>query len=278
MTIQEYLAAEGLSAEEIAAIVGNPKQVAAFNKMMAMYDEGSTALANAAKQQKETSDFWEQKTTELQGSVNRLTAAEKRAAEAEARAAQRGAYLKSLKDQGYEVPDAVIDASGPAADPVRDPATGQFLTRKDFDDEIGKRGRGTAVDLVTLISLSNEYQDLYGQPYLSGDTDLQEALKAGKPMREFVRVKYNFDGKRTEKQNAASEAAYQDRHKKDLEAERKKWAEEHGSNGEMRAPVASKFTQLEKSEGFKSDSWKTPDGRAANRQARLKRFDNLPIQ
>jgi hypothetical protein len=55
-------------------------------------------------------------------------------------------------------------------------------------------------------------------------------------------------------------------------------AAKYGSNPETRSPMPSKFDKLTKTEGFKSDSWKSPEGRDANRSARLKKFENVPIQ
>jgi hypothetical protein len=275
MTLQEYLAAEGLSQEEIAAIVGNEKQAKAMTKALGLADEGRSALAAAKAEKDETSQFWETKTKELQGSVERLTKAEKRAAEAEAAAASRAAYLKSLADQGYDVPKQMYDGA-PTVDPnaPRDPDTGKYLTREDAN----KLMRGTAPDLVTLISLSNEYQHLYGSPYLSADADFAEAQRAGKPMRDFVRGKYNFEGKRTELATKADQERIDKIVNERVTAEKAKLAEQYGSNPETRAPMPSKFDRLEKTPGFKSDSWKSPDGRKANREARLKRFENVTLQ
>jgi len=33
-----------------------------------------------------------------------------------------------------------------------------------------------------------------------------------------------------------------------------------------------------KQPGFKNDSWKSEEGRRANREARLKKFENIPLQ
>ena len=274
MTLQEYLAAEGLSSEEISAIVGNEKQAKAMTKALGLADEGRQALTKAQTERQETEEYWAQQTEKLQGSVNRLTAAEKKAAEASADAARYGAYLKSLKDQGYEVPDALLAANpAAAADPARNPGTGQYVTQEDF-----KRGvSGVAPDLVSLTALSNEYYDLFGAPYVAVESDFAEARKAGKSLREYARAKYGFDAKRTEKQTAASEAAYQKRYADDIAKEKAKWATEHGSNPDTAAPLPSKFARLESAEGVKQESWKSTAGRAANRAARLEKFKNLPV-
>lgn len=275
MTLQEYLAAEGLTAEEIAAIVGNEKQAKAMTKALGLAEEGRTLKAQADKDKQETAQFWEQKTSELQKGVERLTAAEKRAAQAEAAAAQRTAYLKSLADQGYDVPKEYYEGT-PAADPAahRNDNNGQFITREEWD----KRAKSLAPDLVRLNALSNEYQFLTGQPYLTGEADLAEAVAANKPMVEYVKSKYSFATKKAEKDQAAAEEAYQKRHKAELEKERAEWAAKNGNNPDTRTPVPSRFDKLTKSEGFNKDSWKSEEGRKASREARLKKFENAVLQ
>src|SRR5208283_1297242 len=110
-------------------------------------------------------------------------------------AAQRTAYLKSLKEQGYDVPDEMI--TGSATVPKVEPD--KPFTR----EEATQMMRGTAPDLVTLVGLQAEYQDLFGSPYINIDQDFVEAQKSGKSLRDYTRNKYNFDAKRTEKQQAA---------------------------------------------------------------------------
>lgn len=270
MTLAEYLAAEGLTAEEIAAITGNEKQAKAMTKALGLAEEGRTLKAQADKDKQETAQFWEQKTSELQKGVERLTAAEKRAAQAEAAAAQRTAYLKSLADQGYDVPKEYYE--GGNVEPVK--VEPKYITTDEWD----KRAKSLAPDLVRLNALSNEYQFLTGQPYLTGEADLAEAVAANKPMVEYVKAKYSFATKKAEKDQAAAEEAYQKRHKAELEKERAEWAAKNGSNPETRTPVPSRFDKLTKSEGFNKDSWKSEEGRKASREARLKKFENATLQ
>lgn len=269
MTIQEFLAAQGLTPEEVEAVVGNDKQAKAMSAALAKFDEGSAAVARAEAEKDETAKFWEQKTQELQGSVNRLTAAEKRAAQAEAAAAQRTAYLKSLKDQGYDVPDEMI--AGTTIPTKTEPS---YITREDFEKGV----RSTAPDLVSLTALSNEYYSLFGQPYVAVEEDFRAAQQAGKPLREFARSKYNFDGKKTELAAAADQKRIDEIVAEKMKTREAELAAKYGSNPELRSPLPSKFDKLAKSEGFKNDSWKSQEGREANRASRLKRFENISIQ
>jgi hypothetical protein len=275
LTLNEYLAAEGLSPEEIAAIVGNEKQSKAMTKALGLAEEGKTLKAQAAAEKAETATFWEQKTQELQGSVQKLNATERRAAQAEAEAARVKAYNKSLADQGYDIPKEMYEGApaNPGA-PPKDPASGQFLSREDFE----KGSRKTGADLVSLTKLSNEYSYLKGEPYLSVDQDYEEARAAGKPLTEYARAKYKFDDLRAAKATAKSEADYKTRYEADLATEKAKWQLANGSNDGTRAPMPTKFDRMIKDGGVKSDSWKSPEGREANRRERLKKFENLSVQ
>ena len=195
MDIRAYLAEQGLTAEEIAAVVGNEKTTKAMTAALAKYDEGVSLstkaqtdleAANAAKTEAE--DFWEKKVTPA------LAGVDKKVATAASEAARYKAYLQSLKDQGYDVPADLLTAPTTTTTTTTPTLTG-VLTREDFNKEM----QGTGETLVTLMSLSNRYQDLYGTPYLTGEQDFAEAKAARKPFREFVAGKYKFDDKTKEK-------------------------------------------------------------------------------
>ena len=268
MDPRAYLTELGYTAEEIAAMLADEKQTKLITAAAKSYGEGKALKDAAAAEKAETATFWEQKTQELQGSVNKLTAAERRAAQAEAEAAKRTAYLKSLKDQGYDVPDEMVGTG------THTPEAPKYMTA----DDLKNWGRNTAPDLVSLTALSNEYYDLLGSPYVAVEEDFRAAQAAGKPLREFARSKYNFEAKKAEKAAKADQERIDKIVAERVKEEQTKWAIEHGSNGELRAPMPSKFDKLVKDPTFKSDSWKSAEGRNANRQARLKKFENVSIQ
>lgn len=280
MTIQDFLTQQGLSAEEITAITGNASQAKAMTAALQQFEAGQAATAAAAAQQKETQDYWASKTTDLATIETKQKELRDRAAAAEARLAARTGWLQSLKTQGYDIPDEVIGAGAPVStvgvtptDPPRTD-TGQFMTRDEWD----KRARSIAPDLVTLTALSNEYQYLNGKPYTDINADFAEASKQGKPLTEYVRAKYDFQGKHAAKEQAAAESSYQERYQKDLAAERSKWAQENGPNPNTRVPLPSSFDKLAKQPGFDSKSWANAESRNANRQARLEKFRNVPLK
>lgn len=272
MTIEEFLAEDGLTPEQIKAIVGDPIQAKAMTKALAKYEQGNT-LSTSAKADRdaaeaakvEAENFWEQKVTPA------LAGVDKKVATAQSDTARYKAYLQSLKDQGYDVPADLLTApSNPNPNSTgRDNATGQF-TREDFNKEM----QGTSETLVTLMSLSNEYQDLYGAPYVAGETDFAEAKAARKPYREYVKSKYKFDEKKTAKAAAADQARIDKIVGEKVEAEKQKLVAQYGSNGETRAPLASKFDKIEKL-AERKDSWKTNAGRQESRKNRLGKFENV---
>jgi transcriptional regulator with XRE-family HTH domain len=269
MTIQEFLAQDGLTAEQIAAIVGDPIQSKLMTRALARFEEGNTSLtaaqadkAAAARERADATDFWEKKVTPALADVD------KRVGAARSEAAGYRAYLQSLKDGGYDVPDEVLKAA-PADAPKP-----KYMTQEDLD----KVGRGTAPTLIQLTQLSNEYTDLYGAPYLNMEQDFEAAQTARKPFREFVRDKYAFATKREERSAAKAKADEEAIRKDERTKAQADFAKTNGSNDGLRAPVPSKFDKLTKQEGFKSDSWKSREGRQANRTERLKRFENVTLQ
>ena len=150
----------------------------------------------------------------------------------------------------------------------------KYMTQADLDAV----GKNTGPSLIAINQVSNEYQDLYGAPYLSGEADFAEAQKQRKPWSSYVREKYAFQTKREErsaKQAQEKEAAIR---KDEADKVRAEMSKTSGSNDGLRAPVPSKYDRLAKQEGFKSDSWKSREGRNASRADRLKRFENVAIQ
>ena len=229
MTINEFLGEQGLTAEEITAVVGNEKQAKAMSAALEKFNLGQESLTKAETEKAETAKYWADKTTELQNGVNRLTAAEKKAAIAEAERARLSGYLTSLKDSKYDVPEEFLTAA-----PEKKPEP-QYMTRDDWE----QRARGIAPDLVTLTSLQARYQHLLGQPYIDIDKDFAEAQKAGKPLSEYASTKYNFAGKQAEREQKADQERLDKYATEKVTAAQAEWAKNHGSNSNTSAPLAS---------------------------------------
>lgn len=272
--LKAFLVENGFTAEEVAAMP--EKQQKAFAVALGRFDEGSSALAKSAKEletaraeRDEAEKFWNEKVTPALSNVD------KRVATAESEKARYAAYLKTLKDQGYDVPDdlVAVPVRKDGNEPVRDPDTGKYVT----PEQMGKEFRSVAPTMVSLVSLSNEYQDLFGAPYVNGDADFEEAQKARKPFRDFVREKYDFNGKRTAREAKKQEDLINQKADEKFKAREAELVARYGENADLRSPVASKFAKIEKI-AERKDSWKSEAGRKAARADRLKRFENITLQ
>ena len=102
MDPRAYLTELGYTAEDISAMLADEKQAKLITHAAKSYSEGRTLKTQAEAEKAETATFWEQKTRELQGSVNRLTAAEKRASDVTGRAAKVATRQIELANMGYE--------------------------------------------------------------------------------------------------------------------------------------------------------------------------------
>ena len=274
MDIKVYLAEQGLTPEEITALVGNEKAAKAMTAALSKFEEG-TALATrsaaeletARAEKEEAETFWKEKVQPALSSVDRKVAS------ANSEAARYKTYLQSLKDQGYDVPDELLAAPASPANPNPNPANPDYMTREEFR----RAAAGTAPDLVTLISLSNEYQDLYGKPYIEADSDFAEAVKAKKPMRDFVRDKYKFSDKRKERDAAAEQTRIDTRVAAQLATKEAALVAKYGSNPNLSSPMASRNDKVQKIVEARNDSFKSSASREAAKKDRLARWENVSV-
>ncbi len=269
MDIKTYLADQGLTAEEISAVVGNEKTAKAMSAALARYEEGNTLSASAKAEaeaahaeREEAAKFWEEKVTPALANVD------KRVATADSETARYKAYLTSLKSQGYDVPDDLV-AKGNPTNPTTPTTNTEYLTR----DEFSKGLRSTAPSLVTLSQLSNEYADLYGKPYVEMETDFAECAKSGKQFRDFVRDKYKFSDKKKERDIAAEQARINGMVAEQMKTKEAELAAKYGGNDNLRTAMPSKFDKIEKIAEHK-DSWKSSKTRQESQRDRLSRFEN----
>ena len=274
MDIKVYLAEQGLTPEEITALVGNEKAAKAMTAALSKFEEGTAMatrsaaeLETARAEKEEAETFWKEKVQPALSSVDRKVAS------ANSEAARYKTYLQSLKDQGYDVPDELLAAPASPANPNPNPANPDYMTREEFR----RAAAGTAPDLVTLISLSNEYQDLYGKPYIEADSDFAEAVKAKKPMRDFVRDKYKFSDKRKERDAAAEQTRIDTLVAAQLATKEAALVAKYGSNPNLSSPMASRNDKVQKIAEARNDSFKSSAGREAAKKDRLARWENVPV-
>ena len=274
MDIKVYLAEQGLTPEEITALVGNEKAAKAMTAALSKFEEGTAMatrsaaeLETARAEKEEAETFWKEKVQPALSSVDRKVAS------ANSEAARYKTYLQSLKDQGYDVPDELLAAPASPANPNPNPANPDYMTREEFR----KAAAGTAPDLVTLMSLSNEYQDLYGKPYIEAESDFAEAVKAKKPMRDFVRDKYKFSDKRKERDAAAEQTRIDTLVAAQLATKEAALVAKYGSNPNLSSPMASRNDKVQKIAEARNDSFKSSAGREAAKKDRLARWENVPV-
>jgi hypothetical protein len=263
--IRDFLESQGLSADEITALTGDAKTTKAMTAMLSKYEEGTTSLEAARGEREEAAKFWEEKVTPA------LATTDRRVAEAESEKARYKTYLQTLKSQGYDVPADLLTApTATTSEQPRNTATGNYMTREDFERET----RANAPTLVRLTALSNEYADLYKAPYLTSEEDFAEAQKQRQPFTDFVRNKYKFSDKKTERSQAELQTKMDAYAADKVAKEREEWVKANGGNDNLRSPLPSKFDKIE---GLreKKDSWKSSAGRDEARKGRLTKFQNV---
>lgn len=271
MDVKSYLLELGYSEEDATTYANDPKLSKVVTASAARYEEGNSAKtaaeearAEAARKSKELNDWW---TSTAQPAI---LAADNGGAVAVAEAAQYKAYLKELKTKGYEIPDAWLKEPGSVTPPpvVNPNPTNNFDPHK----AAVEMARQTAM----VADLDNEYRELFGSSVPGGMSGmLEEALAAGKPLRDHVRAKFNFEGKRGELA-AAKEADRVAKITKDIEEKTEaKFAALRNPN--LAPAVVAKGVAVAEANKDHADSWKTRAGRREAKVDRLDRFKGLKI-
>lgn len=270
MDVKAYLLELGYSEEDAATYANDPKLAKVVTASATRYEEGNSAktaaeaaAAEAAKKSKDLADWW---TGTAQPAI---LAADSGGARAKAEAAQYKAYLKDLKEKGYDVPEDWLKEGTVAPSVVAPPSpANNFDPRKAAID----MARQTAL----VADLDNEYRELFGSSVPGGLSPLlDEALEAGKPLRDYVRGKFNFEGKRQEiaaKKETERVAAITKDITDKMEA---KYASR--SNPNLAPAVVTKAAAVAEANKDNADSWKTRDGRREAKIERLDRFKGLKI-
>ena len=275
MDIKVYLAEQGLTPEEITALVGNEKAAKAMTAALSKFEEGTAMatrsaaeLETARAEKEEAETFWKEKVQPALAGVDRKVASRQ----------FRSGPLQNVPPEpqrpGIRRARWIAGRAGVnPANPNPNPANPDYMTREEFR----KAAAGTAPDLVTLISLSNEYQDLYGKPYIEADSDFAEAVKAKKPMRDFVRDKYKFSDKRKERDAAAEQTRIDTLVAAQLATKEAALVAKYGSNPNLSSPMASRNDKVQKIAEARNDSFKSSAGREAAKKDRLARWENVPV-
>lgn len=255
MTLTEFITSTGVSAEDAATFAADAKMSKIFEASMKQYEAGITAKADADKQRGELDKWWKDEAQPA------LLNADSGGAQAKADAARYRTYLEDMKAKGYPVDDEWLGKPKEEKKPVSEPTN-------NFNPQEFAIGQAEAMTM--LYDLGTEYQDLYGSPLPNAHGLLQEAKAARSNLRDHVRAKFNFDGKRSER----AEAKITERINAAVkERETQLAAEAAKHNNPLLAPaVTSRAAAIVEAAGDNKDSWKTKQGRNEAKRDRLEQF------
>src|SRR5215469_14555967 len=144
MDIRALLQSANIPTDQIEATLANPLLVSVLESAYKSFEDGKTALLKA-QEIEQNLKTWNQNEV-----VPYVRKADDRVAKAEGEIAQLKAYMKSLKDAGYEIPDAMLSSATPT--PTSTPAASTGIDSKTFED----RTLDIARTNMELISLSNK--------------------------------------------------------------------------------------------------------------------------
>jgi hypothetical protein len=188
--------------------------------------------------------------------------------------AERTAYLKSFKEQGYDVPDAWLDDGAPATDPKKPQAPvipeGTYVK----PDALDAQGRA----YMSLMSMSERARDLlgHGLDVEAEYDDFGKNKRPGEKLREYIDRKYDLSTKQREKD--AAKAASDRKAIEDAAIERYKTEHPESSSPDLARPAATKFDKFKEMPDERRSSHMTEAGREAATIARQEKYKNLLIQ
>lgn len=268
MDIRAILKERGMADADAEAMIGNPAYKTVLEAFVADAENGKTSLLKA--QEIETNlKKWKTEVVDPH-----YLKKDQEYAEAQAKLAERTTYLKSLKAQGYEVPDAWLADGAPPVDPNKPAAPVIPQGTYASPDDLAKSQRA----YMQLMSLSEKARDLLGHGLdIEGEyDDFGKNKRPNETMREYVDRKYDLSTKEKAK-NEAKDAA----DKKAIgDAAIEKWKAENprSVNPDLAPPAATKFDKFTKLPDEKRNSWQTEAGRESSTLARQEKYSKLLIQ
>ena len=266
MDIRAILKARGVADDVAESMIGNPAYTSILEGFVTDAENGKTALLKA--QEIETNlKKWNEETVIPYGRQ-----ADEKVASANAELAKTRAYLKSLKDAGYEISDALL---GPA-EVTPPPEKKNSPDAVDYDGKILTAAQAN----MSLISMSNKYRKLTGDE-LDLDieySDFNANKRPGENLRSYIDRKYDLQGKAQAKE-AETKKKYEDGIREEARKSAiAEYEQKHGSNGETRVPAASKFDKFKELPAEKKNSWQTVEGREASTAARQEKYKEFLVQ
>jgi hypothetical protein len=279
MTVEQVLRESGFTDEQIRGL--DPKAITAFGGVLSTAERERTEALQARDAaelaQRSNVDFYENKIApSLTAWEEEKQRIDNESAKSKAEAAYYRTQAEEAKKGGFIPAEAPgFDASrfvppNPAV-PPRDPQ-GRYVANAPggvpgspqyFDVNKVYERAGDAVGILTDIQW--EHQRLFGQPLPISPTELIRQADAQKlDPKSYAARTFNWDQRRQQMREdeqkkhddeiaaKASASAEQlrkedeERHKKELQEVDRKWAERVGSNPDVRRPVDSRFSDIQR--------------------------------
>lgn len=262
--VAAFLKSQGLSDEEVQTIVSNPKFSGVYDSVARQHEEAQTALQNA-QATKAQLDEWNK--TQV---IPYVQQADQKVAAAQARIAQQQTYLKSLKDAGYDIPDAMLGDAPASVAPKNDPVGG--FDESKLNSALDSQGKA----YMSLLSLSERARDLLGHG-LDIEQEYDHFGKAqdkrpGETLRQYVSRKYDLDTLASKKAEAA-EAERIKKIKDEAIEEYRKTNPVHVSPDTV-IPRPSRFDRIVNDES-RTATWQTKGGRDQATKERIQKYAGM---
>lgn len=262
-TVQEILKAAGIG-DEIAA--GLPKEV--VTALTGYVSEADTKLTTAQQEAEKAAELRRQAELDKKEVTDYVANYGAKLTESASLKANNEAlvtYLKSLKDQGFDI--VIPTEANPKPAVPGSPAIGANAV--DESAILGKVG-----DVLSQwLDANNEHIRLYGTPLPEQSTALaMEAKNARKPIGQYIAEKYKFKDKQTERQQADFQKRVDEQVAAKLAEEKRKAAEAGGSNPNLRPGEPSRASLVTK---IKSEDFHKSDGNVSARERRTRMLDRI---
>jgi len=264
MDTKAILKARGLNDQQVDDLINKPEYASLLESFITEAEQGKTALMKA--QEIETNlKTWNE--TQV---VPYVRAADEKVARTQAKLSALETHMKSLKESGYDIPDAYLEASAAPVTPKVEIPAG--IDSKTFDE----RTMDIAKTNMALVSLSNRHRKLTGDE-LDLETEYQDFERNKRPqenLRSYVARKYDHDGLASKVSAAAEQKKLDDYAATKLSEAKAEWQKSNGVNPETVNPRSSKWDAVRQDEGRKQ-LWQTAAGREKATQQRLEKYSNL---
>ena len=263
-TVAEILKAAGIG-DEIAA--GLPKEV--VTALTGYVSEADTKLTTAQKEAEKAAELRRQAALEKDETktyVEQYGTKLTDQASLQAKYDATVTYLKSLKDQGFDI---TIPEVTPGAKPAVPGSPAMGANAVDENAILGKVGSV----MSQWLDANNEHIRLYGTPIPEPSTTLaDEARNARKPIGQYIAEKYQFKTKQSEREQQAFQKRVDEQVAAKLAEEKRKLAEAGGSNPNLRPGEPSRASLVTK---IKSEDFHKADGMVPARERNRRMLERI---